>query len=94
MSKNKDTHVFAEDMVEEMSKTAQDIGLEAFQLTITKGQVLSTIAGERTVSWLIYEVYHTQRSERGVISGVSPLAASRYAPWRGAQQGCFATSWR
>lgn len=42
---NKHVHIYAEDMAEDMSKSAIDISQEAFQLTITKGQVFSTIAG-------------------------------------------------
>lgn len=42
---SKNVHIYAEDMAEDMSKTAVDISQEAFQLTITKGKVFSTIAG-------------------------------------------------
>ena len=41
---NKQIHTFAEDMTDEMCKSAQDIALEAFQMTISKGKVYSTIA--------------------------------------------------
>jgi len=38
----KHIHIYAEDMADDMSKTAIDVSQEAFQLTITKGQVRDT----------------------------------------------------
>jgi dynein light chain LC8-type len=44
MSSSKYTHIFAEDMTDEMCNKAISISNEAFNLTISKGQVFSTIA--------------------------------------------------
>ncbi|CAM9329563.1 unnamed protein product [Ectocarpus sp. 4 AP-2014] len=41
---NKHQHIFAEDMSDEMCQFALETSQEAFQLTITKGQVFTTIA--------------------------------------------------
>ncbi|CAM9479526.1 unnamed protein product [Ascophyllum nodosum] len=41
---NKHKHIFAEDMAEDMCQFALATTQEAFQLTITKGQVFTTIA--------------------------------------------------
>ena len=38
------THIFAEDMTDEMCNSATTISLEAFQMTISKGKVYSTVA--------------------------------------------------
>ena len=41
---DKDIHVYADDMTEEMSKLAIQTSQDAFQLFITQGKVFSTIA--------------------------------------------------
>mmetsp|Transcript_27806 Transcript_27806/g.36456 ORF Transcript_27806/g.36456 Transcript_27806/m.36456 type:complete len:94 (+) Transcript_27806:72-353(+) len=41
---NKQAHIFAEDMTDEMVQFAQQVAVDAHQQTITKGQVFTTIA--------------------------------------------------
>ncbi|CAM9256836.1 unnamed protein product [Choristocarpus tenellus] len=41
---NKQQHIFAEDMTDDMCQFALETSQEAFQLTISKGQVFTTIA--------------------------------------------------